>query len=81
MQSPVYCVTCGKMVGCVVNDRIHLIPSHAFAICEGPFASCPPPDDGAFLIPEDTEPEVPEPTIEDIHYIQNLETLLAHITQ
>lgn len=50
-----YCCSCGKVAKCVVDDHMHLIPERAYAICEGPFASCPPPDTGAFSIPEDDD--------------------------
>ncbi len=58
-----YCITCGKWARCVVNDHMHMVPERAFAICEGPFAFCPPPDEGAFPIPEEDD-EVDTYTVE-----------------
>ncbi len=55
-----YCCTCGKMAKCVVNDHMHLIPERAYADCAGPFAFCPPPDDGAFIFPDVYEEDEPE---------------------
>ncbi len=55
MLPDLYCCSCGKQVRCVVNDHMHLVPERAFAVCEGPFAFCPPPDEGAFSIPDEPD--------------------------
>lgn len=60
MTIDLYCCTCGTLAKCVVDETMHLVPARAFAICEGPFAFCPPPDEGAFSIPDDTDFEQEE---------------------
>lgn len=55
MEAELYCCTCGKMARCMVNDHMHLVPERAFAICTGPFAFCPPPDEGASSFSEEED--------------------------
>lgn len=79
-----YCITCEKMVR-LTSGGIHLIPGYyrGVAVCDGPFTSCPPPEEGGFLLASDAdfEQEEPEPTYEDIHFMQNVEVLLHAIDE
>lgn len=73
-MTDIYCITCGRIARCVVNEHFHLVPARAYAICKGPFAYCPPPDDeGAFSFPEQEEADDPDNYIfESFHYLDDL---------
>ncbi len=69
MEAELYCCTCGKMARCMVNDHMHLVPERAFAVCDGPFAFCPPPDEGAIsFLDEEAEDQDNPFTYDDVRF-------------
>ncbi len=64
-----YCVTCGKLARCVVNDHMHLIPERAFAVCEGPLIVRPPVEAGPSLFSHEEAEHTDNPfTFDDFRF-------------
>lgn len=82
-KEKLYCLSCEKMITGINLERFGHVTrpfNDEIVYCFGPYTSCPPPEEGGFLLASDAdfEQEEPEPTYEDVHIMQTVDEFLTH---